>query len=201
MNPIRNLTLIAAICMTTGTLRAEDGDQFLDGIGETALISRYVFDGDLDDWSRNGLDATTEGEGHKFVDDETFGKVLSLPGGAEGAIVSVPTRAIGDAVSFSVTGWVKVRQETPGQHFFDLGTDRGHHFGLVPMGPEREGGCSIRLASGGVEGEQGPSSFRVRADEWVHLAAVLDAAKKSLSLYVDGARVGRSENIRTSVSS
>ncbi|MCP5534220.1 MAG: glycoside hydrolase family 127 protein [Akkermansiaceae bacterium] len=201
MIPLRFLAILPVLTMTTGTLRAEEGDQFLDGIGETALISRYVFDGDLDDWSRNSLDAAAEGDGHTFVDDETFGKVLSLPGGAEGAFVSVPTSAIGDAVSFSVTGWVKVRQETPGQYFFDLGTDKDHHIGLVPMGPEREGGCGIRLASGGAEGEQGPSSFRVRADEWVHLAAVLDAAKKSLSLYVDGARVGRSEGIRTSISS
>ncbi|SFC70808.1 hypothetical protein SAMN04487907_107158, partial [Zunongwangia mangrovi] len=29
------------------------GDQILDGIGETGLIARYVFDKDAKDWSRN----------------------------------------------------------------------------------------------------------------------------------------------------
>ncbi len=191
--------LLPLILMSTATLLAEDGDQFLDGIGETALISRYVFDGDLDDWSRNGLDATATGSGHEFVEDEKFGKVLSLPGGDAGTFIEIPTTAIGDAVSFSMTGWVRIDDETADQWFFDLGYDAGHHLGLVPMGSEREGGCSVRLTAGGEEA--GPASFRVRAEEWVHLATVLDAAEKTLNLYIDGKRVGGSESVKATVAS
>ena len=197
-------TIIAALSMAAAPLsplRAQDGDQFLDGIGETALVSRYVFDGDLKDWSRNGLDASAVGQGVRFVDDETFGKVLSLPGGAEGAYIRIPVSATGDAVNLSVAGWARLAGETPWQYLFDLGTDEGHHLGLVPMGPEREDGCSVQLAPGNGQAGQGPSSFRVRAGEWVHLAVVLDAAKKTLSLYVDGVRVGRRDQVRTSVAS
>ncbi len=206
MTPARFLPLATLLLMTTATLPAEDGDQFLDGIGETALISRYLFDGDLDDWSRNGLDASASGSGHEFVDDETFGTVLSLPGGDDGAFIEVPVSAIGDAVSFSVTGWVQVGGETPGQYFFDLGTtcDEGtRHLGLVPMGAEREGGCSVRMTTDGGDGgeERGPSSFRVHKEEWVHLATVLDAAEKTLSLYVDGTRVDRIEDVATTIAS
>ena len=37
----------------TMTVMAQSGDQILDGIGETGLIARYVFDGNVKDWSRN----------------------------------------------------------------------------------------------------------------------------------------------------
>lgn len=189
MFPLRTLAILQALLMTTGFLRADNGDQFLDGIGETALISRHVFDGKLDDWSRNGLNATAVGSGYAFVQDTTFGKVLSLPGGADGSFIEIPARALGDAASFSAVGWVKLDDEAPGQCFFDLGTDADHHLGLILTEREREGGCSIRMSPG----DRGPSTVRVRAGEWTHLAAVLDAAGKTLSLYVDGTRAGRQE--------
>jgi uncharacterized protein len=123
---LRCLLALPYLCMTIDSLHAADGDQFLDGIGETALISRYIFKGDLDDWSRNGLDATARGSAPRFVEDETFTQVLSLPGGADGTFIEVPTSGIGDAISLSVTGWVKLPQVSTSQWIFDLGktTDR-----------------------------------------------------------------------------
>ena len=47
---------------------AQGGDQFLDGIGETALIARYLFDGNAEDASRNQQHATMRGNGATFVD-------------------------------------------------------------------------------------------------------------------------------------
>ncbi|MBB5349974.1 DUF1680 family protein [Haloferula luteola] len=204
MPTARPLAIVATLFMTSGWIHqasAEDGDQFLDGIGETALISRYRFAGDLKDGSRNGLTAQEKDQGLQFVDDETFGKVLQLPGGEDGAYVQIPVDAIGDAVSFSVTGWVKVDSETAGQVFFDFGKDAEHHLTLVPMGEGRENGCSLAIEAGESLPLQGPKSFRVRPQTWVHLGAVLDAAKSSLSLYVDGARVGRQEGVKASVES
>ena len=53
------------------------GDQILDGIGETGLIARYVFDKDAKDWSRNNLHAEIKGDA-KFVKDELFKNVLAV---------------------------------------------------------------------------------------------------------------------------
>ena len=39
----------------------QGGDQFLDGIGETGLIARYVFNGNAEDSSRNQFHATVSG--------------------------------------------------------------------------------------------------------------------------------------------
>ena len=47
--------LLSFFALGTTTTVAQTGDQILDGIGETGLISRYTFDGDLKDWSRNNL--------------------------------------------------------------------------------------------------------------------------------------------------
>ena len=77
--------------MSTNTVDAEtEGDQFLDGIGETALIARYPFNGTVEDSSRNSYNAKIDGDNAVFVDDEHFGKVLSLPGGEDGAFVQIP---------------------------------------------------------------------------------------------------------------
>ena len=43
------------------SVKAQNGDQILDGIGETAMISRYLFNGDTKDWSRNNLHALFAG--------------------------------------------------------------------------------------------------------------------------------------------
>ncbi len=69
------LRYIVALMMLASTLevgtmvRAQgSGDQILDGIGETALIARYVLDGDLQDWSRNNLHARAYADGVAFVE-------------------------------------------------------------------------------------------------------------------------------------
>ena len=56
------------------------GDQFLDGIGETALIARYLFNGNAEDRSRNNFHATLRGTGAAFVEDSRFGRVLQPAG-------------------------------------------------------------------------------------------------------------------------
>ncbi len=67
------LTTIAAAFAQNGAQTAQNagqgGDQFLDGIGETALMARYLFNGNAEDSSRNQLHATLRGAGAAFVDD------------------------------------------------------------------------------------------------------------------------------------
>jgi uncharacterized protein len=75
--------VVAAVFLAAGMIglvAAQGGDQFLDGIGETSLVARYLFNGSADDSSRNHLHASLQGSGAAFVDDERFGRVLELAG-------------------------------------------------------------------------------------------------------------------------
>ena len=90
------LLLIVNLLTCTNPASAEigRGDQFLDGIGETALIARYVFNGNEEDWSRNNYHATLHGTEASYVEDSLFGSVLSLPGGRNGNYVQIPGQAL-----------------------------------------------------------------------------------------------------------
>jgi uncharacterized protein len=176
------------------------GDQFLDGIGETALVARYLFNGTVQDRSRNSFHADLQGAQAAFVDDETFGKVLSLPGGIDGGHVRIPGNALVGVENLSVTGWVNLRDVSVEQRFFQLGDATGWRYVFcAPAGEERSTGSRARITARAVRREQGPSAFRIPAGQWVHLAVVLNAVNDTLSLYVDGVRVGQSENISLSL--
>ena len=174
--------------------QAAEGAQFLDGIGETALIARYRFGGNSEDWSRNAYHAALHGEA-SYAEDEQFGRVLSLPGGRRSGYVQIPGQALVGAESLTVTGWVKVKDLTPWQRFYDLGLGNGRYLYCTPVGQERTNGCRVRMTAAGYAAETGPATFRITTGKWVHLATVLDAASKTLSLYVDGVRVGQSTGV------
>ncbi len=174
--------------------QAGEGAQYLDGIGETALIARYLFNGNSEDWSRNAYHATVHGKAGYF-EDEQFGKVLSLPGGSDGGYVQIPGRALADMESLSVTGWVNLKDLTPWQRFFDLGLGNGRYLYCTPVGQERADGCRVRMTAAGYGAEKGPATFRVATGQWVHLATVLDTTAKTLNLYVDGVRVGQTTGV------
>lgn len=174
--------------------QAGEGAQFLDGIGETALIARYRFHGDSEDWSRNAYHATLHGAA-SYAEDEQFGQVLSLPGGGDGGYVQIPGRALIGMESLSVTGWINIKDLTPWQRFYDLGLGDGRYLYCTPVGQERADGCRVRMTAGGYGDEKGPATFRIATGQWVHLATVLDTGTKTLSLYVDGVRVGRSSGV------
>ncbi|HEX9150879.1 MAG TPA: hypothetical protein VF842_02290, partial [Flavobacterium sp.] len=110
----------------TTTMCAQNGDQILDGIGETGLIARYVFDGDAKDWSRNNLHATIQDVKARFVNDEQFGTVLSLPADSN-AFVSIPGEGLIGEESLSITGWIYLRSAQKGQRFFDFGKNSKAH--------------------------------------------------------------------------
>jgi len=179
---------------SAATAQGVGGDQFLDGIGETALISRYVFNGNTEDRSRNNHHAALRGDGAAYVEDERFGKVLALSGEG-GAHLTLPAEALTGVDSISVVGWLLIRSGAPWQRFFDLGTGSTANFFCTPVGRERNEGYRSRITASGWEEEQGPIARRVATHRWVHLAVVLDAAKQTLSIYSDGGRVGRATNV------
>ncbi|MEN6309882.1 MAG: beta-L-arabinofuranosidase domain-containing protein [Anaerohalosphaeraceae bacterium] len=193
------LALTILISIIPGDAQGAEGDQFLDGIGETALIARYLFNGNVEDRSRNSYHATLHGQQAVFVEDEQFGNVLSLPGGTNGAYVQIPGQALVGIENLSVTGWINIRDLTPWQRFFDLGQGPDRYIYCTPVGEERSNGCRVRMTAEGYNQEKGPAAFRVSEGQWVHLATVLDNANKTLALYVNGARVGLSTDVAWSL--
>jgi hypothetical protein len=71
MTPAFILILITGLALWFGTTRLpaqSEGDQILDGIGETALIARYVFDGNTQDRSRNQFHAEVIGDDPSYTE-------------------------------------------------------------------------------------------------------------------------------------
>ncbi|HRZ58653.1 MAG TPA: LamG domain-containing protein, partial [Candidatus Paceibacterota bacterium] len=179
---------------TASAAQSDAGDHFLDGIGETALLARYLFDGNTTDRSRNGYHAALRGAGAAYVEDRQFGKVLSLPGTGD-AFVQIPGETLHEADAITVTGWMFLRSTTPWQRFFDFGPNTTANFFCTPVGEEEAEGYRARITSSGWTGEQGPVAPQVPTNRWVHLAVALDGARHTLSLYLDGARVAQSTNL------
>ncbi|TWT33948.1 Non-reducing end beta-L-arabinofuranosidase [Posidoniimonas corsicana] len=170
------------------------GDQFLDGIGETALVARYPLSGDLRDTSRHQRQASLHGAAESFADDEKFGRVLTLAGG-NGGFVEIPGDALIGVDSVSVCGWVYLRSDAPWQRFFDFGRSTTANFFCTPIGEGADEGYRARITDSGWANEVGPVSPRIGLNKWVHLAVVLDAAGKTLTTYADGKQAAQSKDV------
>ena len=175
----------------TASVFAQSGDQILDGIGETGLIARYIFEGDAKDWSRNNLHASIHGSDFKFVDDNLFGKVLSLPGNSE-AYISIPGETVTGAESISITGWIYLNSAKSGQRFFDFGKNGESHFFAAPAGAEDK---QVFLAQIQTKSDKYiAGSPAVAAYKWNHLAVIINVPSKTLSTYVNGVLAGETKD-------
>src|SRR6187402_1886364 len=101
----------------TGQTAGQGGDQFLDGIGETSLIARYVFNGNAEDSYRNQLHARIAGPGGAFVEDGQR-RVLLLTG--DGSYVQLPANALAGEDAIAVVGWLYLPTRATGP-IFDFG--------------------------------------------------------------------------------
>src|SRR5262245_47046968 len=164
----------------------QGGEQFLDGIGETALVARYVLDATAEDSSRHQFHATLRGSG-TFVDDEQFRRALLLTG--DGSHLQLPGAALTGEDTLSVTAWVYLPTGASGP-VFDFGQNASTKFAAIasPAGLR----CSI-LGHGSVRGETTAPPFL--ENRWVHLVVVLDPAARLLTTYVDGAKAGQATNV------
>jgi len=166
---------------------AQAGDQFLDGIGETALIARYLFNGNAEDASRNQAHATVRGTGAVFVDDTAQRQVLLLTG--DGSHVQLPADALAGEDAVTVVGWLFVPTGASGP-IFDFG--RGPTTRLFAVVDAQKFRASA-VVDGEVVGET-PATPIVE-NQWLQFAAVLDPASRVLASYIDGVRTGQATNI------
>ena len=175
-------------------VHAQSGNQILDGIGETGMIARYIFDGDVKDWSRNNLHARAYGE-VDFKDDEQFKKVLSLPGDGK-SYISIPGESVQNEESISIATWVNFQSKEPGQLLFDFGKDNRTHFFVAPFGTkEQEGFQAQVILDGKSEYEVLSTDVEIETDQWFHVALVFDIPSKSMSVFINGQEAGKTENV------
>ncbi|MCU0252723.1 MAG: glycoside hydrolase family 127 protein, partial [Vicinamibacterales bacterium] len=182
--------LVAAVILATGMIglvAAQGGDQFLDGIGETALVARYLFNGNAEDSSRNHFHATLVGSGTAYVDDARFGRALELAG--NGSHAQLPGNALAGEDTISVTGWLYLPTGASGPVFGFGRNASSRLFATVSVAS----GFSAGFAAGGSRGGTEPRAVPV--NQWVHLAVVLDPANRLLTTYVDGARAAQAANV------
>ncbi|HEX5222960.1 MAG TPA: beta-L-arabinofuranosidase domain-containing protein [Verrucomicrobiae bacterium] len=192
--PALTSLLVVLFAQQPSRAQNEGGDQFLDGIGETALNARYLLNGNTSDRTRNNHQATLQGSGATYVDDDKFGEVLSLPGSGD-AFLQIPGAALEGADAVTLCGWLFLRSAEPWQRFFDLGLNTTTNFFCTPIGDAEEEGFRARITASGWGEEQGPTAPRVATNRWVHLAVAFDAPRKVLSIYRDGTRVGQATNV------
>jgi hypothetical protein len=184
--------LLMFFALDTARLCAQTGDQILDGIGETGLIARYTFKGDVKDWSRNNLHASINGADFKFIDDSLFGKVVSLSGESE-TYISIPGEAVKGEESLSITGWIYLRSAKGGPVFCDFGKSSQSHFFAAPAGiMDNEGFQAQILTSSGKYIANSPA---VTMNKWNHLAIVINVPSKTLSTYLNGVLVSESKDV------
>ncbi len=165
----------------------QGGDQFLDGIGETGLVARYVLNGSTEDSSRNQFHAALRGSGGTFVEDEQFRRALLLTG--DGSHLQLPGGALATEDTISVTGWLFLPTGASGP-FFDFGQNPSTRlYAVVDPGGFR----AAVVVDGKVRGETAAKPFV--ENRWVHLALVLDPAGRVLTTYLDGARVGQAADV------
>ena len=164
----------------------QSGDAFLDGIGETSLVARYVLQNNAEDSSRNQAHAAVRGTGN-FVDDPMFQRALLLTG--DGSYAQLPANALEGEDTITVTAWLFLPTGASGP-VFDFGRDAANRlFAVASRDGLRAsamlGGNALGAAAGGVIAE----------NQWAHVAVVLDPATRVLTAYVDGTKAGQATNV------
>ncbi len=177
------LTLVGAVAQVP----QQGGDQFLDGIGETGLIARYVLSDNAEDSSRNQFHAALRGTGAEFVEDPQFRRVLLLTG--NGSYAQLPGRTLEGEDAISVTGWLYLHSGASGP-IFDFGQNPSSRLFAVAS---RAGFRASIVTGGMVRGEA--ASRTIDENQWVHFAVVLDPTSRALTVHVDGARAGQAANV------
>ena len=167
--------------------QTQGGDQFLDGIGETGLVARYVLNGNAEDSSRNQFHAALRGSGGTFVEDGQNRRVLLLTG--DGSHLQLPPEALAGEDTISVTAWLFLPTGASG-HVFDFGQNPSNRLFAEAS---RAGFRAAIVAGGTVRGEA--AAKPVLENEWVHVAVVLDPASRVVTTYLDGARVGQATGV------
>lgn len=184
MKKIRVIERVVLLLFSIGFLNivalAQEGDQILDGIGETGLIARYLFNGDTRDWSRNNLHAKFEGHEIKFNLDDRFGRVISL--GNEEDFLSFPPEIWNDIESFSLSAWIYLRSDPKDQYLLDFQSEGQNILQLFAEGDSGNEKFQLAFRSGDGQAKRFKSQS-LDWNKWVFFTMVIDVPTKSLRIF------------------
>ncbi len=186
----RLLLCITVLLPLAKNAQAQNGDQILDGIGETDMVARYVFNGDAKDWSRNTLHGKLQGDA-QFVADERFGKVLALSG--KKSFITLPGEALTDLESISISGWINLRTSEVGQYWFDFGQDATRHFFTSPAGTKAQPAFEAAMLTTQRDNKSALAIPALATNQWLYLAVVADIPSGTITTYINGKQAGQAK--------
>lgn len=173
---------------------AQSGDQILDGIGETGMVARYIFNGDTKDWSRNNLHANfTTGKPH-FFRDPKFGNVLALSG-KQKQFITLPPDVLSNIESLSISTWVNLRSEVTGQYIFDFGQGNSSLFWLSPSGNGNKKGLLTGLKNTKTHKEMYAIAPELGQNKWEHIVVVFDAPSRTVTTFLNNKKIAELNNV------
>ncbi|GAA3673325.1 hypothetical protein GCM10022267_70170 [Lentzea roselyniae] len=148
------------------------------------FIAHYLFDGNTNDATGNGLTATLAG-GAAWTTGRTGGAV-DLSG--SGAHVVLPSGLLAGATSFTIATWVRLDTVVTWSRVFDFGSGTGAYAFLTPR--SSAGGARFAVTTGGAAGEQRiDAPAALPQGVWTHVAVTQNGDLGVL--YVNGAEVAR----------
>ena len=155
--------------------------------GTEDLAARYTFENNVTDVTGNGYDATTQGD--PFYEDAagTLGRAVMFDGIND--YVELPIGSLlGSLDDVTVATWMDFAN-TGGawQRIFDFGTSStaGYMF-LCPRGGD-SGPIRFAITPAAGAGESVVDTTSTLPSGWHHVAAVIDSATMTMTVYVDGA--------------
>ncbi|MFD2744642.1 MULTISPECIES: beta-L-arabinofuranosidase domain-containing protein [Sphingobacterium] len=183
--------IMMGLLLQTHHVVGQSGDQILDGIGETSTIARYLFRGDLRDWSRNNLHARYAGDKGPQFKDQKGGKVLSLPGTGKNYL-QLPKEALNDLESLSISTWVFIPAQAE-SYLFDFSFDAKNRITGRIKGSGDNSAFELTVHS--AAGSQNAAIKALPTNEWIHIAGIVDLPSKTLSVYLNGAKTGETKPV------
>ncbi len=179
---ISSLIGLCLCILTVSTSFSQEGDQLLDGIGETGLIARYLLDDSAKDWSRNDLNGQIIGA-QTFISDDTFGKVIALSAAGK-KYIQLPNKMLVGEAAISITGWIYLPAAQRNKTIIDFGRESLSKFSIVAKGINN----TEQLVEISDTGSYS-ISIALKPEKWHHFAVVINPANKFINTYVDGVLV------------
>jgi hypothetical protein len=155
---------------------------------QTNPVVQYKFDGNANDSSGNGKNATAQG-GATYITGK-IGQAINIAGGSQ--YVSVPANIMSGLQNFSIATWVNVTSNGTWARVFDFGSSTNSYMFLAPQ----SGSGAIRFAittNGNGSEQQINGTSALSTGTWHHVAVTLSGTTGTL--YVDGAQVGQNTSM------
>ncbi|UCS95873.1 glycoside hydrolase family 127 protein [Echinicola marina] len=181
---VKKLLLFLLFIFFSLAIQAQNGDQMLDGIGETALVARYPLLEDLQDWSRNNLHGEFLAGEAVFEHDENFLRVLSFSKENMG-YMRIPGETIEGLAALSISTWFNMQSTATGQVLFDFGASERNRLSVRTLIKDGQLHFQTIIVN---EGALIGSSLTAVRDlyQWNHFVLILDPASNHLWIYLNG---------------